>query len=107
MRASRPGCGRKSPAVTPSGVANISPCSPAEGFGGSFGPLHGSAGWGDAVVSVPWDLYEAYGDVSLLREMWAPMTAWVRFAAAALAATAGPLLHDRGQKRLNIDRNWP
>jgi alpha-L-rhamnosidase len=64
-------------------VANMSPCPPAEGFDGPLGGLHGSAGWGDAVVSVPWDLYQAYGDVSLLREMWGAMTAWVRFAAAA------------------------
>jgi alpha-L-rhamnosidase len=64
-------------------VANMSPCPPAEGFDGPLGSLHGSAGWGDAVVSVPWDLYQAYGDVSLLREMWDAMTGWVRFAAAA------------------------
>jgi alpha-L-rhamnosidase len=71
-------------------VANISPCSPAEGFDGSFGPLHGSAGWGDAVVSVPWDLYEAYGDDSLLGEMWDVMTAWVGFAAGAAAGGRHP-----------------
>ncbi|HEY2265004.1 MAG TPA: family 78 glycoside hydrolase catalytic domain, partial [Streptosporangiaceae bacterium] len=85
-------------------VANISPCSPAEGFGGSFGGLHGSAGWGDAVVSVPWDLYEAYGDTSLLGEMWDVMAAWVGFAAGAaaggrhpdrVAARPVPLPHER------------
>ncbi|HTX27933.1 MAG TPA: family 78 glycoside hydrolase catalytic domain [Streptosporangiaceae bacterium] len=71
-------------------VANMSPCPPAEGFDGPLGGLHGSAGWGDAVVSVPWDLYQAYGDASLLREMWDPMTAWVRFAAAAAAGGRHP-----------------
>jgi len=71
-------------------VANMSPCPPAEGFDGPLGALHGSAGWGDAVVSVPWDLYQAYGDASLLREMWGPMTAWVRFAAAAAAGGRHP-----------------
>ena len=71
-------------------VANMSPCPPAEGFGGPLGALHGSAGWGDAVVSVPWDLYQAYGDAWLLREMWGTMTAWVRFAAAAAAAGRHP-----------------
>jgi alpha-L-rhamnosidase len=75
-------------------VANMSPCPPAEGFDGPlsglFGGLHGSAGWGDAVVSVPWDLYQAYGDASLLREMWDAMTAWVRFAAAAAASGRHP-----------------
>jgi alpha-L-rhamnosidase len=71
-------------------VANVSPCPPAEGFDGPFGMLNGSAGWGDAVVSVPWDLYQAYGDISLLREMWGTMTAWVRFAAGAAASGRHP-----------------
>jgi alpha-L-rhamnosidase len=71
-------------------VANMSPCPPSEGFDGPLGALHGSAGWGDAVVSVPWDLYQAYGDASLLREMWDAMTAWVRFAAGAAASGRHP-----------------
>ena len=71
-------------------VANMSPCPPAEGFGGPLGGLHGSAGWGDVIVSVPWDLYLAYGDTSLLRETWPGMTAWVRFAAAAAAGGRHP-----------------
>jgi alpha-L-rhamnosidase len=71
-------------------VANMSPCPPAEGFDGPLGGLHGSAGWGDVVVSAPWDLYQAYGDTSLLREMWEAMTAWVRFAAAAAARGRHP-----------------
>ena len=85
-------------------VANMSPCPPAEGFDGPLGGLHGSAGWGDVVVSAPWDLYQAYGDTSLLREMWGAMTAWVRFAAAfaaggrhpdRAAARADPAGHER------------
>ena len=85
-------------------VANMSPCPPAEGFDGPLGGLHGSAGWGDVIVSVPWDLYQAYGDTSLLRETWPAMTAWVRFAAAAAAngrhpsraaARPDPAAHER------------
>jgi alpha-L-rhamnosidase len=71
-------------------VPNMSPCPPVEGFGGPLGALNGSAGWGDVVVSAPWDLYEAYGDSSLLRETWDSMTAWVRFAAAAAAGGRHP-----------------
>jgi alpha-L-rhamnosidase len=71
-------------------VANISPCPPAEGFDGRLGALHGSAGWGDVVVSAPWDLYQAYGDTSLLAETWEVMTAWVRFAADAAAGGRHP-----------------
>jgi alpha-L-rhamnosidase len=84
-------------------VANMSPCPPAEGFAGPLGALHGSAGWGDAVVSVPWDLYQAYGDASLLREMWGPMTAWVRFAAAAAAGGR----HPASCRRATCCPRWP
>ena len=71
-------------------VPNMSPCPPAEGFDGPLGGLTGSAGWGDVVVSAPWDLYQAYGDVSLLDETWSAMTAWVRFAVAAAAGGRHP-----------------
>ncbi|QGN59395.1 Bacterial alpha-L-rhamnosidase [Nostocoides sp. HKS02] len=64
-------------------VANISPCPPIEGFSGPVGHVNGSAGWGDVVVSAPWDLHEAYADASLLRELWGPLTAWVDYAARA------------------------
>jgi alpha-L-rhamnosidase len=66
-------------------VANISPCPPGEGFDGPLGALNGSAGWGDVVVSAPWDLYEAYGDESLLRETWPSARAWVDYAARSAA----------------------
>lgn len=42
----------------------------------------GSAGWGDAVVIVPWQLYRSYGDERILAEMWPAMTAWSGRAAA-------------------------
>jgi alpha-L-rhamnosidase len=62
-------------------VANMSPCPPAEGEGSEMAVLHGSAGWGDAVVIVPWELYRAYGDERILAEMWPAMTAWIGRAA--------------------------
>jgi len=71
-------------------VANTSPCPPDEGFDGPLGWLNGSAGWGDVTASAPWDLYQAYGDTSLLRETWGPMTRWVDFAAAAAAGGRHP-----------------
>ncbi|WP_426592394.1 family 78 glycoside hydrolase catalytic domain [Cellulomonas sp. McL0617] len=61
-------------------VANMSPCPPAEGFDGPLAFLNGSAGWGDVVVAAPWDLYQAYGDLSLLRESWPAATRWLEFA---------------------------
>ena len=37
----------------------------------------GSAGWGDAAVLVPWEMYLAYGDHGLLKRQWPSMVAWV------------------------------
>ena len=45
-------------------VANISPTPRDEGREGPIAFLNGSAGWGDAAVIVPWEIYRAYGDVA-------------------------------------------
>jgi len=58
-------------------VANMSPCPPAEGQGSPMAMLNGSAGWGDAVVTVPWTLFQSYGDEHILAELWPAMTAWL------------------------------
>jgi alpha-L-rhamnosidase len=58
-------------------IANISPATRGEGMQGPVAFLNGSAGWGDAVVIVPWELYRAYGDVAILEEMWPAMVAWL------------------------------
>ncbi|GAA2869041.1 alpha-L-rhamnosidase [Streptosporangium fragile] len=44
--------------------------------------ITGSAGWGDAVVLVPWVLYETYGDAAVLAENWPAMRRWVEWALA-------------------------
>lgn len=44
---------------------------------------HGSAGWGDAAVIVPWEIYRAHGDSDLLARQWPSMTRWVEYAARA------------------------
>lgn len=71
-------------------VVNQSPSTQFEGAHGPLKFLHGSAGWGDVVAATPWDLWQAYGDVDLLREMWPVMTAWVGFAARAAAGGRHP-----------------
>ncbi|WP_163513489.1 family 78 glycoside hydrolase catalytic domain [Fodinicola acaciae] len=43
--------------------------------------LRTSAGWGDASVIVPWQLWRAYGDLDILEEQFPSMTAWVDYAA--------------------------
>jgi alpha-L-rhamnosidase len=45
-----------------------------------FAMMTGSAGWGDAIVAVPWELYESYGDEQILAENWDAMVRWVDWA---------------------------
>jgi alpha-L-rhamnosidase len=42
--------------------------------------ITGSAGWGDAIVAVPWELYQTYGDRLALAENADAMTRWVDWA---------------------------
>ena len=37
----------------------------------------GAAGWGDAAITVPWSLYQAYGDDDVLRRAWPSIERWV------------------------------
>ena len=38
-----------------------------------------SCGWGDAVITVPWALYRAYGDIRALEENYGAMTRWMEY----------------------------
>ncbi|WP_030935284.1 alpha-L-rhamnosidase [Streptomyces sp. NRRL B-24720] len=39
----------------------------------------GVAGWGDAGVTVPWALYQAYGDTRILDQSWPSMLKWLDY----------------------------
>ncbi|MFI6933824.1 alpha-L-rhamnosidase [Streptomyces sp. NPDC050287] len=39
----------------------------------------GTAGWGDAGVTVPWALYRAYGDRQVLEDAWPSVQAWLTY----------------------------
>ena len=39
----------------------------------------GGAAWSDAVTIIPWQLYESYGDVSFLSDMYDAMTKWIGY----------------------------
>ncbi|WP_285245070.1 alpha-L-rhamnosidase [Pseudarthrobacter sp. fls2-241-R2A-127] len=61
-------------------IANISPSpGPAATAAEFMAFTNGSAGWGDAIVMVPWEAYMATGDASILAENWDAMTRWLRF----------------------------
>ncbi|WP_234998819.1 alpha-L-rhamnosidase [Demequina sp. NBRC 110057] len=47
-----------------------------------FAMMTGSAGWGDAIVLVPWEMYKSYGDETVLTENWDAMVQWVDWAAS-------------------------
>ncbi|MDQ0770981.1 alpha-L-rhamnosidase [Pseudarthrobacter defluvii] len=65
-------------------VANISPSpGPAVTSAEFMGFTNGSAGWGDAIVMVPWELYLATGDISILAENWDAMKRWMGFVRGA------------------------
>ncbi|MEU9187263.1 alpha-L-rhamnosidase [Streptomyces sp. NPDC048484] len=40
---------------------------------------NGVAGWGDAGVTVPWSLYQAYGDRQVLQDAWPSVQAWLKY----------------------------
>ncbi|MDW4910584.1 alpha-L-rhamnosidase [Streptomyces sp. ADMS] len=40
---------------------------------------NGVAGWGDAGVTVPWSLYQAYGDRQVLEDAWPSIQAWLAY----------------------------
>jgi alpha-L-rhamnosidase len=50
----------------------------------------GPAGWGDAAVHVPWELYQATGRTDVLAEAFDAMRKWVDYAASAAASGRHP-----------------
>jgi alpha-L-rhamnosidase len=66
-------------------VAGLAPSPPAESEHGFVVELNGSAGWGDAAVIVPWEIYRAYGDRRVLDEQWPSMVAWLGHVESAAA----------------------
>ena len=66
-------------------VANIAPVNNSGSAVSNM--LQGSAGWGDACILVPWALYEACGDASILEENYDMMRKWIAFTEKRAAKT--------------------
>jgi alpha-L-rhamnosidase len=66
-------------------VPTITPDPAGDGPSGNAfqDAMTGSAGWGDAAVLVPWELWRAYGDLEVLSGQYASMVRWVEYAATA------------------------
>ena len=58
-------------------VQNIAPVNNKGGMISNL--LQGSAGWGDACILVPWALYEAYRDKTILEENYDMMCRWMGY----------------------------
>jgi alpha-L-rhamnosidase len=43
------------------------------------GQFQGIAAWGDAAVIVPWEVYQAYGDVRVLKDQFDSMKGWIDY----------------------------
>ena len=78
-------------------ISNIAPANNVSGIITKI--IRGSAGWGDACVLVPWALYEAYGDETILRENYEMMARWVRFSKKRASKT-------RRKNRSNPQRKY-
>ncbi|HUB21957.1 MAG TPA: family 78 glycoside hydrolase catalytic domain [Streptosporangiaceae bacterium] len=85
-------------------VPNFVPDSFRRVRNGRLGELTGSAGWGDAAVYVPYQLWQSYGDTQVLADQYESMQAWVEFALrsaaggrhpARAAARPEPAAHER------------
>ncbi len=62
-------------------ITNISPYIDSDKYvnGNPENPHKSSAGWGDAIVLVPYALYQAYGDIDVLKENYDSMKAWMDY----------------------------
>lgn len=65
-----------------------------------FAQMTGSAGWGDAIVAVPWEMYESYGDIEVLAENWDAMTRWVEWALSTARTARHPSRRQRSPEPL-------
>ena len=41
--------------------------------------IDGCGGWGDAATIVPWEMYETYGDIRILKKCYDMMKKWVEY----------------------------
>ena len=76
----------------------FSPRSPfdAEAAAGAqgVGSIVAAAGWSDAIATVPWTLYERFGDRRVLKENYDAMVSWIEYQRVTAAAELPDSLAD-------------
>jgi alpha-L-rhamnosidase len=53
-----------------------------------------SAGWGDAIIIVPWVLYQRYGDIRILEQCYPSMKKWMDYVQKSAAKNKDIVEHD-------------
>lgn len=53
-----------------------------------------SAGWGDAIIMVPWIMYQRYGDIRILEQCYPAMEKWLVFVQKSAAQNKENVTHD-------------
>jgi hypothetical protein len=74
----------------PGMIANISPefhAVPPFAFGGTW--FLDEPNWGGAVIMIPWNLYEVYGDTAAMRDNYDAMVKWLDWEATTKLANNG------------------
>ncbi len=59
--------------------------TPKDAKDSSFTGSYSSAGWGDAIIMVPWTLYERFGDKKVLEDNYEAMLKWFTYAQKSAA----------------------
>ena len=60
-------------------IPTVVPYWPANRQLGVIQGGHSSSGWGDAIITVPWAMYNAYGDKSVLADNYEAMQKWIDY----------------------------
>ena len=85
-------------------VPNMAPAPRSEVTEGPAAGANGSAGWGDAAIIVPWEQYQAYGDVRVLESSWPMMLRWIDFVRRSAATGRHPVRVSRNAEPLEHER---
>jgi len=60
-------------------IRNFVPAAPPEKTNRLMNMIEGSSGWGDAVIIIPWTLYQMFGDKTILEDEYESMKKWVEY----------------------------
>lgn len=65
-----------------------------------------SAGWSDGIIFIPWNMYQAYGDIRFLRDNYAAMERWMAYATACAQDTMPLRFENDFRKRMVQKYLW-